>query len=111
MRLNPRLLSERLQGRPLTAGLSLNLGAGPHKGRREDASTASFARTLGATTVPRSSIEQDSRLRLVADRHLHEIAVVAKNLVLSEDLGGDLIGRSDHQMAAGPAALIELRPR
>jgi hypothetical protein len=27
---------------------------------------------------------QDRRLRLVADRHLHEITVVAKNLVLNE---------------------------
>ena len=46
-----------------------------------------------------------------ADRHLHEIAVVAKDLVLSEDFGDRLVRRSDHQMSARAAALIELRAR
>jgi hypothetical protein len=87
-------------------------GAVPHKGRREDTSIASSARTLGATTAPRSSNPaQDRRLWLVADRHLHESAIVAKDLVLSEDFGDGLVRRSDDQMSAGPAALIELRAR
>ena len=50
-------------------------------------------------------------MRLIADRHLHEVAVVAKDLVVSEDLGDGLVRRSDHQMSALPTALIELRPR
>ena len=41
-----------------------NPGAVPHKGRREDASSSSYARTLDATTVPKSSIERHcGRLR------------------------------------------------
>ena len=54
---------------------------------------------------------QDRVLRLGADRHLHEVAVVVKNLVLSEDFRDRFVGRSDHQMSARPAALIELRAR
>jgi hypothetical protein len=70
---------------------------------------ASSARTFGRTQELDRA--QDRSLRLVADRHLHEIAIVAENLVLSEDLGDRLSGRSDHQMATGAAALIELRAR
>jgi hypothetical protein len=45
----------------------LNLGAVPHKGRREDASIASSVRTLGATTVPKVlDRTQDHRVPLVA---------------------------------------------
>ena len=36
---------------------------------------------------------------------------MVKNLVLGEDLGDRLVRRSDHQTSAGPAVLIELRPR
>jgi hypothetical protein len=50
-------------------------------------------------------------LRLVADRHLHEIALVMENLVLSEDFGDGLVRRSDHQMSALAPTLIELRAR
>ena len=50
-------------------------------------------------------------MRLMADGHLHEIAIVAKDLVLGEDFGDGLIGRSDDQMAARAPVLIELRAR
>jgi hypothetical protein len=50
-------------------------------------------------------------LRLRADRHLHEIALMAEDLVLSEDFGDRLVGRPDHEMTARTAALIKLRPR
>ena len=49
-------------------------------------------------------------MRLGADLHLDEGALVAEDLVLGEDFGDRLVGRPDHQMAAGPKALIELRP-
>ena len=49
----------------------------------------------------------DGGLRLVADGLLHESATVVKNIVLNEDLGHGLVGRSDHQMSVGPARLIE----
>ena len=54
---------------------------------------------------------QDRALRLRADRHLHEIALMAERLVLGEDLGDRLVRRPDHQMTARTSALIELRPR
>jgi hypothetical protein len=58
----------------------LNMGAVPQQGRREDASSASSAPTLAATTVPGSSNRvQDRRLRLVADRHLRGVALVTKD--------------------------------
>jgi hypothetical protein len=59
-------LTQGLQPSAIPDRPSSNLGAVPHKGRREDASSASSARTLGETTVPGSSNRaQDRRLRLV----------------------------------------------
>ena len=45
----------------------------------------------------------------MADLHLHEIAVVVKDLVLTEDFGDGLVRRSDDQMSARAPVLIELR--
>ena len=50
-------------------------------------------------------------MRLRADRHLHEIALMAEDLVLGEDFGDRLIRRPDCQMTARTSALVELRPR
>src|SRR5271155_6075506 len=54
---------------------------------------------------------QDGGLRLGADLHLDEGALVAEDLVLGKDFGDRLAGRPDHQMTAGATALIEYRPR
>lgn len=54
-------LTQGLQPSAILNRPVVNLGAVPHKGRREDASSASSARTLGATIVPRSSIERSAR--------------------------------------------------
>src|SRR5271157_5865437 len=53
---------------------------------------------------------QDRLLRLCADRHLHQIALMAEDLVLSEDLRHRLVRRPDHQMPARAATCLELRP-
>ena len=69
------------------------------------------ARTLGATPCPEAGSNAGSPPALIANRHLHEGAVVTKSLVLSEDFGDGLIRRSDHQVSARATALIELRAR
>jgi hypothetical protein len=81
-------------------------GAAPGRSNRQF--RAHFGRDDRAQKLDRT---QDHRLRLAANRHLHESAVVAKNLVLSENFGDGLVRRSDHQMAARATALDELRSR
>jgi hypothetical protein len=70
---------------------------------------ATAARTTGATSVPNSSIE---RMMLVvrngADAELHEEAVVAEDLVLPEDLLGDLLRRADEVRALQGGRRVEL---
>jgi hypothetical protein len=62
--------------------------------------------------VPRSSIERRiARCGWRADRHLHEIPLMAEDFVLTEDLGDRLVGRTDRQMSTRTAADVELRPR
>ena len=47
-------------------------------------------------------------MRLLADLHLHEIAVVAEDGVLGQDFRDHVVRRADHEMPAGPPAGVEL---
>ena len=66
-----------------------------------DARRATSARTAGATSVPKSSIERSACVvRQRADAHLREEALVAEDLVLEEDLLDHLVGAADDERAA-----------
>ena len=75
----------------------------PGKGRRArprqalaDALRATSARTIGATSVPKSSIERiTSACGVGADAELDEEALVVEDLVLEEDLLDDLLRAAD----------------